>query len=107
MQFENDDSNLQSIVSNPIKKYRNTVSNLFIQAIKTTLITTSLLTSTTSSVIGSEINDVIETKMIISREEVGLIDLNVTQPTITDICWFDISLGNNSDVQRIEISLYG
>lgn len=105
--YENDDINVQHMVSSPIKKYRNTVSNIIIQAIKTTLITTSLFTSTTSSAIGSEIDDVIEAKMIISREEVGLIDLNTTEPAITDICWLDISLGNNSDVQRIEISLYG
>jgi hypothetical protein len=43
----------------------------------------------------------------VSRSDVGLIDLNTEEPTITDICWLDVKAGEASLPQRIEISLYG
>ena len=43
----------------------------------------------------------------ISRSDVGLIDLNIEEPTVTDICWFDLKIGDVSSPQRVEVSLYG
>lgn len=48
-------------------------------------------------------------KADVVRNDVGFIDLNITEPKITDVCWLDIKIGNNEDItpQRLEISLYG
>ena len=46
-----------------------------------------------------------ETK-ILTRADVGNIDLNTNEPPITDVCWLDIQIGS-SPAQRVEISLYG
>lgn len=42
----------------------------------------------------------------IARSEVGFIDLNITEPAVTDICWMDIQIGDSA-AQRVEFSLYG
>lgn len=46
---------------------------------------------------------------LLSRADVGFIDLNTTEPMVTDIAFFDIEIGD--DVipvkERVEISLYG
>ena len=34
------------------------------------------------------------------------IDLNLSEPKVTDICWLDLQVGSDS-IERIEISLYG
>jgi hypothetical protein len=34
------------------------------------------------------------------------INLNSTEPVVTDVCWLDIRVGD-SNIKRIEISLYG
>jgi len=47
-----------------------------------------------------------ESTPILSRSDVGFIDLNTTEPEITDVCWLDVQIGDSA-VQRIEISLYG
>ena len=46
-----------------------------------------------------------ETK-ILTRADVGNIDLNTNEPPITDVCWLDVQIGS-SPAQRVEISLYG
>lgn len=46
-----------------------------------------------------------ETKLL-TRADVGKIDLKTNEPPITDVCWLDIQIGS-SPVQRVEISLYG
>ena len=51
---------------------------------------------------GSAVEDV----KVLTRADVGNIDLNTNEPTITDVCWLDIQIGSSA-VQRIEISLYG
>ena len=43
---------------------------------------------------------------LLTRADVGFIDLNVTEPKITDVCWMDIQVAE-SPAQRIEFSLYG
>lgn len=43
---------------------------------------------------------------ILARSDVGFIDLNTTEPEVTDICWLDVQIGDSSP-QRLEISLYG
>lgn len=43
---------------------------------------------------------------VITRADVGPIDLNVTEPLITDVCWMDIKV-DDAEPQRVEISLYG
>ena len=45
----------------------------------------------------------------ITRNDVGFIDLNVTDPKITDVCWLDIQIGDSENAvpQRLEISLFG
>jgi hypothetical protein len=48
-----------------------------------------------------------EDQKIITRADVGFIDLNVAEPKVTDICWMDIGVGDDPTPQRIEISLYG
>ena len=48
----------------------------------------------------------VEDDAAISRADVGFIDLNETQPTITDVCWLDVQIGD-SEPQRVEISLFG
>ena len=55
-----------------------------------------------SRVVNAEESDI----NIISREDVGFIDLNQTEPKITDVAWLDIQIGD-SKPQRLEISLYG
>lgn len=42
----------------------------------------------------------------LTRADVGFINLNDTEPTVTDVCWMDIKIGD-AEPQRIEISLYG
>jgi hypothetical protein len=44
---------------------------------------------------------------IISRADVGLIDLNTSEPQITSVCWIDLRIGDNTESKRVEISLYG
>jgi len=44
---------------------------------------------------------------IITRADVGMIDLNETEPIVTDVCWMDIVVGDNTEPKRVEISLYG
>lgn len=46
---------------------------------------------------------------ILTRDDVGFIDLNTTEPRVSDVCWLDITIGESQDAvpQRIEISLYG
>lgn len=46
------------------------------------------------------------TDNIISRKDVGFINLNDTLPTVTDVVYLDIAIGT-SEPQRIEISLFG
>jgi cyclophilin family peptidyl-prolyl cis-trans isomerase len=46
-----------------------------------------------------------ETK-VLSRSDVGFIDLKSNEPPITNVCWLDIQIGQ-SPIQRVEISLYG
>lgn len=43
---------------------------------------------------------------VISRSDVGFIDLTSNEPPITSVCWLDIQIGQ-SPIQRVEISLYG
>lgn len=43
---------------------------------------------------------------LFSRQYVGFISLNETEPTITDVAYMDIQIGD-SEAQRVEISLYG
>lgn len=43
---------------------------------------------------------------VITREDVGFIDLNVTEPKITDVCWMDIQI-EDSPAVRVEFSLFG
>jgi cyclophilin family peptidyl-prolyl cis-trans isomerase len=43
---------------------------------------------------------------IITRADVGLINLNEEEPKVSDVCWLDFQLGG-SDIKRVEISLYG
>jgi hypothetical protein len=50
--------------------------------------------------------DVVVADEIITRADVGFIDLNVTEPKITDVCWMDIQVENSPTV-RVEFSLFG
>lgn len=50
--------------------------------------------------------ETINARPLVTRADVGLIDLNETIPKITDVCYFDIQLGD-SPPQRVEISLFG
>jgi len=43
---------------------------------------------------------------VLTRSDVGLINLNETMPDVTDVCWLDIAVGE-SPAQRVEISLFG
>lgn len=43
---------------------------------------------------------------VLSRSDVGFIDLTSNEPPITNVCWLDIQIGQ-SPIQRVEISLYG
>lgn len=43
---------------------------------------------------------------ILTRDDVGLINLNDSFPQISDVCWLDIQIGD-APPQRIEISLFG
>lgn len=43
---------------------------------------------------------------VITRSEVGFIDLNETNVEITDVVWLDIAIGD-SPPQRLEIGLFG
>ena len=53
-----------------------------------------------------EVNTLETTAKILTRNDVGFINLNDTLPTVTDVAWMDIQIGE-SDPQRIEISLFG
>ena len=43
---------------------------------------------------------------LITRADVGFINLNETIPIVTDVVWMDVAIGS-SEPQRIEIELYG
>jgi len=60
-----------------------------------------------SAVIANDDDDnSLTSRPIVTRADVGMINLNETLPRITDICYFDIQLGDSA-TQRIEISLFG
>lgn len=42
----------------------------------------------------------------LTREDVGFLSLNETEPTVTDVAFFDIKIGDSAP-QRVEINLYG
>lgn len=44
---------------------------------------------------------------VITRADVGPINLNDEEPKVTDVCWLDFQLDGSSDTKRVEISLYG
>jgi hypothetical protein len=48
-----------------------------------------------------------EEQQISSRADVGLIDLNTSEPQVTSVCWMDLRIGDNIEAKRVEISLYG
>jgi hypothetical protein len=43
---------------------------------------------------------------VITRADVGFINLNETMPEVTDVCWMDVAIGD-AEPQRVEISLFG
>lgn len=43
---------------------------------------------------------------LLTRADVGFINLNETIPKVTDVVWLDIAIGD-SEPQRVEIELYG
>ena len=43
---------------------------------------------------------------VINRADVGYVNLNTSEPIVTDVCWLDLQIGS-APVQRVEISLYG
>ena len=45
-------------------------------------------------------------EQVLTRNDVGFINLNETMPEITDVCWLDISIGDTLP-SRVEISLFG
>lgn len=65
-------------------------------AISATIFTAALMAS----------SRVVNAEEPLSRADVGFIDLNQTEPKITDVAWLDIQIGD-SPPQRIEVSLYG
>lgn len=42
-----------------------------------------------------------------AEESSLLVNLNSTQPRITDTCYIDLQIGESSDIKRIEIALFG
>ena len=44
---------------------------------------------------------------VITRADVGPINLNIEEPPITDVCWLDFQLEGTDTPRRVEISLYG
>jgi cyclophilin family peptidyl-prolyl cis-trans isomerase len=47
-----------------------------------------------------------EVPSLVTRDDVGFINLNETEPVVTDVAFLDIQVGD-LPVERIEISLYG
>jgi len=43
---------------------------------------------------------------LLTRADVGFINLNETLPEVTNVCWLDVSVGE-TEPQRIEVSLFG
>lgn len=59
-----------------------------------------LLTTTTAVLLSSK-------KRVFAETDIpNEINLNSTEPTVTDVCWLDIRVGDG-DIKRIEIALYG
>ena len=84
-------------------EYPKSIKAISSEKVKNVVVSaTSVLTA--CFVAGSTAIAVDET--VITRADVGFIDLNTTQPVVTDVCWFDIQIGE-SDPQRVEISLFG
>jgi len=75
---------------------------------KISLMKNVLIGSSIASMFALGANAVDETVALTSltRADVGFINLNESLPTITDVCWLDLQI-ENSDPQRIEISLFG
>ena len=49
-----------------------------------------------------------EVRNAITRDQVGFIDLNVSEPVVTDVCYFDVQVGDDPKVREsFEVSLYG
>ena len=44
---------------------------------------------------------------VITRADVGPINLNTEEPPITDVCWLDFLLEGTDSPRRVEISMYG
>lgn len=72
----------------------------------TTTYVNTLVSTTAILTAYLRVNAADEVDRALTRADVGFIDLNTTQPIITDTCWFDVQIGQ-SDPQRIEISLFG
>ena len=96
--------------SNINNLYENFKSSIF----KTSLITLNGLASVVllnsqnnkaNAIDLTSINDISTTK-IITRDDVGFVNLNETFPKVTDVAWMDIKIGEG-DPQRVEISLFG
>ena len=60
----------------------------------------SILLTTTAAVLFSS------RKRSFAETNPNDINLNSTEPTVTDVCWLDIRVGDG-DIKRIEIALYG
>jgi len=60
----------------------------------------SILLTTTAAVLFSS------RKRSFAETNPNDINLNSTEPTVTDVCWLDIRVGGG-DIKRIEIALYG
>jgi len=68
----------------------------------TLAVASAVLVATTSSQ-----SALAESTVAATRADVGIINLNETSPQVTDVCWLDVALEGSSDVQRVEISLFG
>ena len=59
---------------------------------------------TASSIVS--VADAVEIPSVVARDDVGFINLNETEPVVTDVAFMDVQVGD-LPVERIEISLYG
>ena len=77
------------------------------RAVRRSALTGAVLSTYALSARSSVKADVEKFAPVLSRADVGFINLNETEPPVTDVCWLDINIGEQGDPQRVEISLYG
>jgi cyclophilin family peptidyl-prolyl cis-trans isomerase len=95
--------NIPSTKYNPLERFQSAISfkKREMNGFKAHVLTIATMAIGARSAYCSE-----EIERSLTRGDVGFVDLNFTEPKVTDICWMDIKVAESAPV-RVEFSLYG